>query len=123
MILDNKDNESWMRSVCAQFIDLVVQMFIEPEYNKDILWNLNYLLKPQSHWSVADIYLLMKNGMLLYRHRQVIFHRHLVRIRNFAVPPSLDACLGNDKATIFESILYCRDENTLMFFDREMRYG
>ena len=123
MIIDDKDTESVMRSVCAQFIDLVVQMFIEPEYKNDIRWNLNYLLKMGSLWSVADIYVLMRNGILLYRHRQVIFHRHLGRIRNFAVPPSLDACLGNDRATIFESILYCRDENALMWFDREMRDG
>ena len=119
MILDNKDNNvSWMRIVCAQFIDLVVPLIIEPAYRTDIHWNLNYLMKLGSLWSVADIYDLMRNGMLLYHQRQIIFHRHLVKIRNFAVSPSLNACLGNDRATTcLESIFYCRDENTFMCVD------
>ena len=122
MILDNKDNNvSWMRIVCCHFIDLVVQLIIEPEYREDIRWNLNYLMKLGSLWSVADIYSLMRNGMLLYRHRQVIFHRHLVRIRNFDVPPSLNACLGRyDETLRLESILYCRDESTFMFSEWDM---
>ena len=45
MILDNKDNNvSWMRIVCAQFIDLVVQLIIEPDYREDVHWTLTYLL-------------------------------------------------------------------------------
>ena len=35
MVLNNKDNiVSWMRIVCSQFIDLVVQLIIEPGYRK-----------------------------------------------------------------------------------------
>ena len=37
MILDNKNNNvSWMMIVCAQFIDLVVQLIIEPGYREDV---------------------------------------------------------------------------------------
>ena len=44
MILDNKDNNvSWMRIVCTQFIDLVCQLIIEPDYREDVRWTLNYL--------------------------------------------------------------------------------
>ena len=119
MILDNKENNvSWMRIVCSHFIDLAVQLIIEPEYRDDIRWTMNYLMK--SLWSVADIYSLTVNGMLLYR-QQVIFHRHLERIRNFAVPPSLSACRGSDDATLrLESILNCRDKSTFMYSDRNM---
>ena len=108
---ENDDiNVSWMRIVCSQFIDLVVPLIIETIYREDIRWNLNYFMKLGSLWSVADIYSLMRNGMLLYHQRQIIFHRHLVRIRNFAVPPSMSACLGSyDENLRLESILYCRD--------------
>ena len=42
MILDNKDNNaSWMRTVCAQFIDLVVQLLIEPALSR------RYTLHPE----------------------------------------------------------------------------
>ena len=37
MILDNKDNNvSWMRIVCAQFIDLVVQLIVESDFRGEI---------------------------------------------------------------------------------------
>ena len=121
MILDNKDNNvSWMRIVCSQFIDLVVPLIIEPAYRNDIHWNLEYLLL-HSLWSVADIYYLMRNGILLYHQRQIIFHRRLVRIQKFAVPPSLNVCLGDVDATLrLENILYCRDKSTLMCYDWEL---
>ena len=38
MIFDNKDNNPlWMRTVCTQFIDLVVQLIIERDYREKIL--------------------------------------------------------------------------------------
>ena len=120
MIIDNKDsNASWMQTVCSQFIDLVVPLIIEPNYREDIRWTLTYLMKLGSLWSVAGIYDLMRNGMLLYRYRQVIFHRHLERIRNFDVSPSVNACLGRyDETLRVGSILYCRDESTFMCSDK-----
>ena len=67
MILDNKDNNvSWMRIVCAQIIDLVVQLIVEPGYREDVNWTLTYLLKSESEWKVADVYNLMKNGLLMF---------------------------------------------------------
>ena len=95
MILDNKDNNvSWMRIVCTQFIDLVCQLIIEPDYRADVHATLNYLMKLESIWSVADIYNLMRNGILMYQYRQEYFHRYLMRIRNLAILPSLNVCIG-----------------------------
>ena len=97
MILDNKDtNVSWMRIVCAQFIDLVVQLIIEPDYREDVHCTLTYLLKLESEWEVEDVYNLMKNGLLMLHGKQTkflrffVFHgnqeefqRYLMIIRNF----------------------------------------
>ena len=63
MILNKKDkNVSCMRIVCAQFIDLVVQLIIEPDYRADVNWTMTYLLNLEPDWKVADVYNLMKNG-------------------------------------------------------------
>ena len=44
MILDNKDNNvSWMRTVCSQFIDLVVPLIIEPEVSRKHTLDLELL--------------------------------------------------------------------------------
>ena len=112
MILDNKDgNVICMRAVCAQFIDLVVQLLIEPDYRGDIPWTLKYLMSIESLWSVADVYNLMKNGILMFQTHQVIFHRYLIRIRNFALHPSLSIQLSSDETVCLRNIIYCRDEN------------
>ena len=80
MIIDNKDNNvSWMRIVCTQFIDLVCQLIIEQDYREDVHATLNYLMKLESTWSVADIYNLMRNGILMYQYRQEYFHRYLMQ--------------------------------------------
>ena len=112
MILDNKDNNvSWMRIICTQFIDLVCHLIIESDYQEDVRWTLNYLLKLESVWSVADVYNLMRNGILMFQYRQDFFHRYLIRIRNFAVDPSMDVCISNSAATVrSKSILYFRNK-------------
>ena len=127
MILDNKDNNvSWMRKVCSQFIDLVCQLIIEPDYQEDVhsslryqedvRWTLNYLLKLESKWTVWDIYNLMKNGILMFQDRPEEFHQNLVMIRNLAIHPSVKVRLSNNEAPVsFEEILHCRDENKWTF--------
>ena len=86
MILDNKDIDvSWMRIVFAQFIDLVVQLIIEPDYQVDVHWTLTYLQNLKSEWNVADVYNLTKNGLLMFHEKQKKFHRYLMIIRNFAL--------------------------------------
>ena len=100
MILDNKDNnESWMRTVCAEFIHSVVQLIVEPDYRVDIYWNLNFLVKSERLWTFSDLYNLTKNGLLLFRYRHDYFHRYLLIIRNFAVPPSSE-CLSQEKRIV-----------------------
>ena len=114
MMIDNKDNNvSWMRIVCTEFIDLVCQLIIEPEYQENIRWNLNYLTKLESNWSVADIYNLVRNLVLTFQYRQENFNRYLIRIRNFALHPTLDASL--------KQVLESRDENEIISncIDRE----
>ena len=101
MILDNKDNNvSWMRIVCAQFIDLVVQLVIEPDYREEVLWTLTYLLKMESEWKVADVYNLAKNGLLMLHGKQKKFHRYLMIIRNFALYPPLNLTPTKRKKTV-----------------------
>ena len=106
MILDYKDdNLSWMRIVCSQFIDLVCQLIIKPDYGEDVhsslryqedvRWTLNHLLKLESKWTVWDIYNLMKNGILMFQDRPEEFHRNLVIIRNLAINPSIKICFSN----------------------------
>ena len=86
MILDNKDNNvSWMRTVCTQFIELVVQLIIEPEYQENIRWTLNSLMKLEPYWSVADIYNLMRDGIFMFQYRHDFFNRYLTRIQDMAV--------------------------------------
>ena len=113
MIIDNKDNNvSWMRVVCAQFIDLVVQLIIEPDYREDVYQTLNYLLKLESEWNVADVYNLMKNGLLMFHDNQKIFHRYLIIIRNFALYPSLNIRPTKKKKPVeWKDILCGNDEN------------
>ena len=111
MILDNKDNNgSWMRALCIEFIDLVVQLIIEPTYQENIRWTLNYLTNSDSIWSVTDIYNLMKNGINKFQYRQDYFNQYLINIRNFAIPPSLNVCFGNRSLIGLKRLLYCRDE-------------
>ena len=121
MILDNKDNNvSWMRTVCTQFIDLVVQLIIEPDYREDVLSILYHLMRLESLWTVADIYILIRNGMFMFQYRQDYLIRYLMMIRYFAVDPSMNVCVSNHKASIcLKSILYCRDESTLGPLNRE----
>ena len=100
MIFDNKDNNvSWMRIVCAQFIDLVVQLIIEPDYREDVYWALTHLWKLKSKWKVADVYNLMKNGLLVF-HGEKEFHRYLMIIRNFALYPSLNMGPTEEKKSV-----------------------
>ena len=125
MILDNKDNNvSWMRIVCTQFIDLVCQLIIEPDYQEDAHWTLNYFVKFDSFWPIADIYNLMKNGLLMFHCRQTIFNRYLKIIRNFAIHPSVNVCLSNhDSNKCLECLLSCRDEETWRCLDNEVYEG
>ena len=119
MILDNKDNNvSWMQIVCAQFIDLVVQLIIEPVYRGDVHRILGYLLKLESKWNVADIYNLMKNGLLVFRGEHKKFHRYLMIIRNFALYPSLNISpTKKKKPDKLKDILCSHDENTWRCLD------
>ena len=113
MIIDNKDsNVSWMRIVCAQFIDFVVQLIIEPDYREDVNWTLIYLLKSKSEWKVADVYNLIKNGLLMFHGKQHIFHRYLMITRNFAIPLSLNIRPNKEKTPIeLKDILRCCHRN------------
>ena len=113
MILDNKDNSlSWMRIVCTQFIDLVCQLIIEPDYQEDVHWTLNNFLKLESSWPVRDIYNFMRNGILMFQYRQEYFHRYLIRIRNFAVDPSMIVPLRDIAAFVCSKrVLYVRDDH------------
>ena len=113
VIVNNKDiNAPWMRTVCTQFIDLVVQLVIEPDNRVEVLSILNHLMKFESLWSVADIYILMRNGIFMFQYRQDYFIRYLTMIRSFAVDPSTNICLRYQRANVcLKSILYCRDES------------
>ena len=113
MILGNKDNNvSWMKIVCAQFIDLVVQLIIEPKFRGDVNWTLIYLLKLDSQWNVLDVYNLIRNGLLMFHDNQQEFHRYLMIIRNFALYPSLSIIIPTKKKKFVElkDILYSHDE-------------
>ena len=132
MILDTKDNNvSWMRIVSAQFIDLVVQLIIEPDYQEDVHWTLNYLLKLESEWIIADVYTLLKNGLLMFHGKQKKFlgfsvfpdnqkkfRRYLMIIRNFALHPSLYISSTKKKKPVdLKDILYSRDENVWRYLN------
>ena len=126
MILDNKDNNaSWMRIVCGQFINLVVQLIIEPDYREDVHWTLTYLLKFESEWKVVDVYNLVKNGLLMFHGRQKKFlgysvftgnqkkfRRYLMIIRNFAFYPASNISPTKQKKPVeLEDILCRHDKN------------
>ena len=113
MILDNKDNnESWMQIVCTQFIDLVCQLIIEPDYREDVLWTLTHLSKLESKWKVADVYNLIKNGLLMFHSDQKEFHRYLMIIRNFALHPSLNIRASKDETQVdLRNIRHSQDES------------
>ena len=113
MIIDIKDNNvSWSRTVCAQFIDLVVQLSIEPGYQTEVLLTLTHLLKLESEWKVADVYNLTKTGLLRFLGDQTEFHRYLLIIRNFALHPSLNICQTEDQTPVeLKEILYGHDKN------------
>ena len=123
MILDNKENnESWMRTVCTQFIDLVVQLIIEPQYQKDVRWTLHHLIKMDSEWPIADIYHLIKNGLLMFHDHQNNFYRYLTIIRNFALHPSLNIRSGIKLThASLRSVLNCNDENTWKCIEDEVK--
>ena len=121
MILDNKDNNvSWMRTVCTQFVDLVCQLVIEPDYQEDVHWTLNYLMKLEPYWTVADIYNLIRNGILTFQYRQAYFHRYLMKIRNFAIHPTLNIRLANKSLVCLNQVLESRDEDIWKCFDNEI---
>ena len=132
MILDNKDsNVPWMRIVCAHFIDLVVQLIVDPDYREDVHWTLNYLLKLESEWIIADVYNLMKNGLLMFHGKQKKFlgysvfpgnqkefRRYLMIIRNFALYPSLYIGSTKKKKLVdLKYIMYSRDKNIWRYLD------
>ena len=123
MILDNKDNSgSWLRIVCAQFIDLVVQLIIEPDYRGDVHWTLTHFLKLESEWKVADVYNLAKNGLLMFHGNQIEFHRYLMIIRNFALHPSLNISPTEKKKPVeLKDILNSHDKNKLRCLDEVVR--
>ena len=118
MILDNKDtNVSWMPSVCSQFIDLMVQQIIESDYQETTRRTLKSLLKFETNWSVADIYNLIKNGILMFQYRHEYFNRYLRRIPGLAI----HVRMANESFVCSKSILYCRDENDLLYFNNKMQ--
>ena len=123
MILDNKENnESWMRTICTQFIDLVVQLLIEPQYQEDVRWTLHHLIKMDSEWPIADIYNLTKNGLIIFHDHQNNFYRYLTIIRNFALHPSLNIRSGNELTHAnLRSVLSCNDENTWKCIEDEAK--
>ena len=123
MILDNKDNNvSWMRIVCAQFIDLVVQLIIEHPYRMDVYWTLTSFLKLKTKWKIVDVYKLMTNGLLVFQGDQTEFHRYLIIIRNFDLYPSLNINPTENKMTIeLKDILYSHDENTWRYLDEVLK--
>ena len=107
-----------MRIVCAQFIGLVVYMIIEPHYRGDVHAILHYFMKLESYWTVADIYNLMKNGILMFQYRQNYFHRYLIPVRNLAVYPSLPVEFCGLPYCV-KQVLESRDENMWMRSDIE----
>ena len=123
MIFDKKDNNvSWMRIVFAQFIDLVVQLFIEIrfsnenhfelDYREDVHRIFNYLIELESKWKVSDVYNLIKNGLLMFHDNQTEFHRYLMIIRNFDLYPSFNISLTEEKKPVeLNDILHSHDEN------------
>ena len=113
MILDNIDsNVSWMRIVCIQFIDLVCQLLIiKPKYRAEIRWNLNYLMMMEPKWTVADVFNLTKNGLLMFQRQPKKFNQYLIIIRNWAIHPSLRVRISNNENPVsFEHVVRCRDE-------------
>ena len=108
MIIDNKDsNVSWMRIVCDQFIELAVQLIVEPDYRRDVHWTWIYLLKSESKWKIAEVYNLLKNGLLMFHGKQKKFYRYLMIIRNFALHPSLNISpTRKEKPVELKDILY-----------------
>ena len=121
IIMDNKDNNvSWMKTVCAQFIDLVVQLLIKPEYQKEVCGNLTHLLKLEPKWKVADVYNRMRDSILMFQYQQEYLPLYLNKIQNFAVPPNLHNLTTKNKSHVqLRSILYCRDENSLRCLNYE----
>ena len=102
MILDNirKQRNLDANRLQAMFIDLVVQLIIEPQYQDDLLWTLHYLIKMDSEWPIADIYNLIKNGLLMFHNHQDKFRCYLIVIRNFALHPSLNIRSSEEKSQI-----------------------
>ena len=123
MILDNKDNNvSWMRIVCAQFIDLVVQLIVEPDYRGDAHWILTYLLKLESEWKIVDVYNLMKNSLFMFHRNQEIVHGYLTIIRNFTLHPSANIRPDKGKNSVqLVNILCNRDKNKWKCIDEMVR--
>ena len=124
IIIDSKDKDfSWLQTVCSQFIDLVVQVIIEPEYQQVVRCNLTHLLKSGSKWKVADVYNIMKDGILMFQYRQEYFPMYLNKILHFAVTPNLHTLTAkNGSSAQIRSIIYCRDENSLRCLNYEA-YG
>ena len=122
MILDNKDNNvSWVRIVCTQFIDLVCQLIIEPKYREDMHQIFNYVMKLESEWTVADIYSLITNGILMFRYRQGCFNRYLINIRNLAIHPSFKVHIGKKNSLVcLKQVLESRDEEIWRWFNNEV---
>ena len=106
-----------MRVVCYEFIDLAIGLFIDNNYEEHILCISRHLLKLESKWTVADIFNLIKNGILLFHTQQNIFHRYLTTICNFALSPGL--ILRSRNITLRE-ILESRDEEKWKLIDDEV---
>ena len=136
MILDNKDSSaSFMRIVCAQFIDLVVELIIDPDYRRNVHWILTYLLKLESEWKIGDVYNLMKTGLLMFygkqkkflrffvvHGKQKKFHRYLMIIRKFALNPSLNISPTEKKEAVeLKQILCSQDKNKWECIDEVVR--
>ena len=117
MIIDNKDsNVSWMRTICNQFNELFVQLVIFPEYQENIRRILNYLMKLESIWSVADIYNLIRKELLIFHNRLAYFTRDLIENQDL----SIHVCLINKSFVCLKQMLTCPDMKKLICFDKEM---
>ena len=126
MVLDNKDNnDSWMRIVCSHFTDWVVQLIIEPDYREDVRWNLKYLMKLESLWSVADIYSLIRKrhavvptqtghlpSTLAKNSKILLFHRQWMLVS-----------VATMKLTDWKAFSTAEMKNTFMCSDSDLCYN
>ena len=73
-------------------------------------------MKLEPYWSVADIYNLMRNGIFMFQYRHDFFNRYLKRTQDLA----LSVRLTDTPRVCLKSMLYCREENSLIGFENDL---